>query len=118
MLSLTLPHADSWNTWFDDYGNSPDGFAAINQRISGAAQLAGRDPSQIERSACVAVALDGSGERPVDPDAPPVGGGAQLAAHLRDLAAAGADEAILVVSPITEGSIRELAGALGALDAG
>ncbi len=41
-----------------------------------------------------------------------------LAAHLRDLAAAGADEAILVVSPITEGSIRELAGALVALDAG
>ena len=118
MLSLTLPHADSWNTWFDDYGNSPDGFAALNQRISEAAEQAGRDPAQIERSACVAVALDESGERSAHPDAPPVAGGADLAAHLRDLAAAGADEAILVVSPITEGSIRELAGALAALDAG
>jgi probable F420-dependent oxidoreductase len=118
MLSLTLPHADSWNTWFDDYGNSPEGFAALSQQISAAAELAGRDPAQIERSACVAVALDDSGERSVDPAAPPVAGGADLAAHLRDLAAAGADEAILVVSPITEGSIRELAVALAALDAG
>ena len=40
-------------------------------------------------------------------------GGADLAAHLRELAAAGADEAILVVSPITEGSIRELAACAG-----
>jgi probable F420-dependent oxidoreductase len=118
MLGLTLPHADSWNTWFDDYGNSAEGFAALNQRISEAAEQAGRDPAQIERSACVAVALDDSGERSTDPDAPPVAGGADLAAHLRDLAAAGADEAILVVSPITEGSIRELAGTLAALDAG
>jgi electron transfer flavoprotein alpha/beta subunit len=47
-----------------------------------------------------------------------VAGGADLAAHLRDLAAAGADEAILVVSPITEGSIRDLAAALALLDAG
>ncbi|HVI16988.1 MAG TPA: LLM class flavin-dependent oxidoreductase, partial [Gaiellales bacterium] len=117
MLSLTLPHVDSWNTWFDDYGNTPDGFAALNRRISEAAEQAGRDPAQVERSACVAVALDDSGERSADPDAAPVAGGAALAAHLRDLAAAGADEAILVVSPITEGSIRELAGALAALDA-
>jgi probable F420-dependent oxidoreductase len=116
MLSMTLPHADSWNTWFDDYGNSPDGFAALNQRISEAAEQAGRDPAEIARSACVAVALDDSGERSADPEAPPVAGGADLAAHLRDLAAAGADEAILVVSPITEGSIRELTAALALLD--
>jgi hypothetical protein len=36
-----------------------------------------------------------------------------VAAHLRALAEAGADEAILVVSPITEDSIRELGAALG-----
>ena len=36
----------------------------------------------------------------------------RLADHLRELAEAGADEAILVVAPITEASVRELAAAL------
>ena len=117
MLGLTLGHADSWNTWFDGYGNTPEGFARLNERISDAARRAGRDPGEIERSACVAVELDGSGERTPDPDAPPVGGtDADIAAHLRGLAAAGADEAILVVSPITEDSVRRLAGMLALLD--
>jgi hypothetical protein len=35
-----------------------------------------------------------------------------LAAHLRDLAGAGADEAILVFDPINEASIRAVASAL------
>jgi hypothetical protein len=37
---------------------------------------------------------------------------AALAEHLRSLAEAGADEAILVVDPITERSVRVLAEAL------
>jgi len=41
----------------------------------------------------------------------------EIAAHLRGLAEAGADEAILVVSPIDERSIRVLGAALDALDA-
>ena len=42
-------------------------------------------------------------------EVPPVEGTpAQIAARLRELADAGADEAILVVSPITEASIRAL----------
>jgi len=41
-------------------------------------------------------------------------GADRLAAHLRALAEAGADEAILVVDPITESSIRSLgSSALG-----
>src|SRR4051812_45934663 len=30
MLALTLPWADAWNTWWVDYGNDADGFAALN----------------------------------------------------------------------------------------
>ena len=37
----------------------------------------------------------------------------RIAAHLRELAEPGADEAILVVSPITERSVRALGEALG-----
>ena len=55
------------------------------------------------------VVLDrAAGERPIE--APPVEGSPeQIAARLRELAEAGADEAILVVGPITERSIRALA---------
>jgi probable F420-dependent oxidoreductase len=117
MLGIALPHVEVWNTWFDWYGNAPAGFAARNEEISRAAVRAGRAPDEIERSACVLVALDGSGERPLDAQAPPVEGRpARVAGHLRELAAAGADEAILVLDPITEASVRRMGEALSLLE--
>ncbi|MCW3049700.1 MAG: Pyrimidine monooxygenase RutA [Solirubrobacterales bacterium] len=117
MLAMTLPHVDAWNTWYEDYGNSPEGFARLNDRVTDAAREAGREPGEILRSACVLVVLDRSaGERPITPNAPPVEGSPErIAATLRELADAGADEAILVVSPIAERSIRELAGVVAML---
>ena len=117
MLGIALPHVEVWNTWYEDFGNSAEGFAALNERISEAARLAGRDPAEIERSACVYVALDGADSgRESTPEAPPLEGSPQqLAATLSDFAEAGADEAILVVNPITERSIRELAEVLALL---
>jgi probable F420-dependent oxidoreductase len=109
VLSFTLPHVDAWNTWYIDYGNTAEGFAALNERISAAAREAGRAPEAVERSACVLVVLDhASRERPLD--VPPLDGSpGRIAERLRELSDAGADEAILVVSPITERSIRSLA---------
>jgi alkanesulfonate monooxygenase SsuD/methylene tetrahydromethanopterin reductase-like flavin-dependent oxidoreductase (luciferase family) len=117
MLAIALPHVDAWNTWYEDYGNSPEGFARLNDRVSEAAREAGRDPGEIRRSACVFVALDRSaGQRPITPAAPPLEGSPErIAATLRELSEAGADEAILVVSPITERSIRELADVVAML---
>jgi probable F420-dependent oxidoreductase len=117
-LAATLPYADSWNTWFDSYGNTPEGFAALNETISAAARAAGRDPSEVERSACVFVAFESErAERPHPASAPPwMGDAGQLAQGLRELAAAGADEAILVLDPITEESVRRCGTVLGALD--
>jgi probable F420-dependent oxidoreductase len=110
MLAITLPHVEVWNTWYEDFGNSAEGFAALNARISDAAEAAGRDPAQIQRSACVLVALDGAaGERPSTPAVPPLTGSSrELAARLHELGEAGADEVILVVDPISERSIRQL----------
>jgi hypothetical protein len=66
----------------------------------------------VERSACLLVQVDGGGgERPVAPDAPPLALDA-VTRELRALAEAGADEAILVVDPITEESIRVLGAVL------
>jgi probable F420-dependent oxidoreductase len=117
MLAATLPHVDAWNVWFDHYGNTPEGFAALDRTIDEAARRAGRDPRAIARSACVLVVLDRAvGERPIADGVTPLEGSAErIAAGLRDLAQAGADEAILVVSPITERSIRGLGETLAAL---
>jgi alkanesulfonate monooxygenase SsuD/methylene tetrahydromethanopterin reductase-like flavin-dependent oxidoreductase (luciferase family) len=115
VLRATLPHVDAWNTWFTDYGNTAEGFAALDERISAAARDAGRPPEEIERSACLHVVLDrASGERPIE--VPPVEGTPeQIAGRLRELADAGADEAILVVTPITERSIRALGEVVAAV---
>jgi alkanesulfonate monooxygenase SsuD/methylene tetrahydromethanopterin reductase-like flavin-dependent oxidoreductase (luciferase family) len=118
MLSLTLPHVDAWNTWYDGYGNDAEGFAALNARISAACEEAGRDPAEILRSACafVAVGEDPDGRRPHDEGAPAIEGTAeQIAARVRELGEAGADEVILVLSPITEASIRGLGEVVAAL---
>ena len=107
LLAITLPHVAAWNTWYTSYGNTPDGFAKLNKQIDAACQRVGRDPNAIARSACVFVGMDRpTGQRPAD--AAPVTVSA-LPAHLRALADAGADEAILVVDPITEQSVERLA---------
>jgi alkanesulfonate monooxygenase SsuD/methylene tetrahydromethanopterin reductase-like flavin-dependent oxidoreductase (luciferase family) len=117
MLRAALPHVDAWNTWYEDYGNSAEGFAALNARISEAARAAGRAPEEITRSACAFVVLDrDAGERRVSDQVPPIEGSADaIAARIRELGEAGADEVILVVSPINERSIRTLGTALASV---
>ena len=59
----------------------------------------------------------GVGERTVSEGVRPLEGSAErVAAGLRELADAGANEAILVLSPINERSIRLMGDALAALD--
>jgi alkanesulfonate monooxygenase SsuD/methylene tetrahydromethanopterin reductase-like flavin-dependent oxidoreductase (luciferase family) len=100
MLSIAAPHCSSWNTWWADYGNTPEGFHELQAKI----------PPHLERSACVLVQMPGEAvER--EPTAPPVGPD-ELHEHLLAL---GADEAILVCSPITEETIRALGDRLGDL---
>jgi probable F420-dependent oxidoreductase len=117
MLSIGLPHADAWNSWYEGFGNTPDGFAALNERISAAARDAGRRPSEVERSACVLVQLGPyPAERPQLPHAPALTGAPdRIASVLREFAAAGADELILIADPITERSVRTLAEVAAAI---
>ena len=110
MLGIALPHVDAWNTWFTSYGNTVEGFANLRGDIDGACVKAGRDPAELTHSACVLVRVGaGAGERPND--IPPVAA-KDLTAHLRLLAEAGADEAILVLEPIDERSTRQVANAI------
>ena len=115
MLSIALPHVDWWNTWYAGYGNTVEGFEALNARIAEAAARAGRDPGEVRRSAAVLVELEPDAVRrprsdeevePVSPDS--------HGDHLAALEAVGADEAILILRPITEESIRAVAARLPA----
>jgi probable F420-dependent oxidoreductase len=103
VLAAAAPHVDWWNCWYSWYGNTPDGFAELTSRFEG----------DFRRSACVLVSVDGGrGERPLEDDAPPVDA-ADLRGHLDALAEAGADEAILVLDPIDDGSVVAVAEAIG-----
>jgi probable F420-dependent oxidoreductase len=106
MLSIALPHAAWWNTWYRDYGNTPEGFAELNAKISDAAERAGRDPATVKRSACAHVIVDPDNpEREIETPPVTLDG---FRAHVDALGEAGADEVIVVAGPITEGSIRAL----------
>jgi probable F420-dependent oxidoreductase len=114
MLAITLPHVDAWNTWFDEYGNTPDGYAVLRDRIDTACEIAGRDPADVARSVCTLIAIEGgAGERVLPEGMRPVTGSMQdVAKHLRALADLGVAEVIVVADPITEASIRSLGDAL------
>ncbi len=110
MMRIALPHVDSWNVWWSDYGNSADGFAAVRNRVEQAAAEAGRAPGEVEATAAVFVQLPGGEGRlmgePYDertPDPVPV---ADLATHLQAMTAAGAAHVQLVLDPITIESVE------------
>jgi alkanesulfonate monooxygenase SsuD/methylene tetrahydromethanopterin reductase-like flavin-dependent oxidoreductase (luciferase family) len=117
-LAATLPYADSWNTWWDAYGNNAEGFAEVNAGITAIAEQVGRDPAAVDRSACVYASFDAAGSERPPAEVPPLTGSPEhMARALHDLAEAGADEAIFVLDPITEASIRQCGSVLALLDA-
>jgi probable F420-dependent oxidoreductase len=115
MLSIALPHVDWWNTWYDRYGNRVEGFAEFNANVTAAAERAGRNPAEIKRSTAVLVELDPDAVRRPHSDKVsqpvPLDG---LRAHLAALEEAGADEAICILRPIDETSIRAVGAQLRA----
>lgn len=112
VLRAALPSATWWNTWFDWFGNSAEGFATLNGRISRLCSDVGRDQTTLQRSACLLVVTDpdaGERPRPVEYSAATV---VDVLARVREMRDAGADEVILVSDPIDTRSIRTLAEAL------
>ena len=112
VLRAALPSATWWNTWFDWFGNSAEGFATLNGRISRLCSEVGRDQTTLKRSACLLVVTDpdaGERPRPVEYSAATV---VDVLARIREMRDAGADEVILVSDPIDTRSVRTLAEAL------
>ncbi len=123
MLAITLPHVDSWNAWYDWFGNTPEGLVPLLAKIDAAAMAAGRDPASIERTVALHVRMPGAVGRPVNdqtaaPFTPLEGPPAVLAQRLREFAAAGVAHVQLVLDPITIESIEALAPTVELLHAG
>ncbi len=121
MLGITLPHVDQWNVWHAWFGNTPAGFAALNDDIDAACVDAGREPGDVARTAAVLWQFPGGEGRiagsPGRPGSVPLHGDAEaLAGALGEFAAVGADHIQLVVDPITVESIETIAAALRLLD--
>ena len=123
MLRIALPHADAWNTWYADIGNTPAGIAPLRAVVDEACRDVGRDPAAIERTVAVLVGLPGGTGR-VSGDATPGrdpaadrgsgGHGRGLRAYARE----GIGTVQLVLDPITVPSIQAVAKALAELDRG
>lgn len=108
VLRSSLSIANSWNTWFDWFGNDADGFSRLNEHVSSLIAESGRNPSEVRRSACLLVRVDESSSERPDPDGGRAVTLADLGAVLLEMSEAGADEVIIVADPITETSMRRL----------
>jgi alkanesulfonate monooxygenase SsuD/methylene tetrahydromethanopterin reductase-like flavin-dependent oxidoreductase (luciferase family) len=126
MLRITMPHANAWNAWFADTGNSPAGVAPLRNKVDAACREVGREPAEIERTVAVLIQLPGGTGRATayeedDPRRssyePLRGDEDELAASLAAYARAGISHLQLVVDPITVDSIELLGRVLERLDA-
>jgi alkanesulfonate monooxygenase SsuD/methylene tetrahydromethanopterin reductase-like flavin-dependent oxidoreductase (luciferase family) len=121
MMRIGLPHADLWNTWWSDYGNSPTEFAELKARVDSAAAEAGRT-DEVGATAAVFVQFEGGAGRVMGDSGyaasvtPVPGEPSAIAEHLAAMAAAGAVHVQLVLDPITVDTIEALAPALAQLD--
>lgn len=120
MLRIATPHADAWNVWYDDIDNSPARVPELRARVDRACRDAGRDPAEVERTAAVLVRLrggkgrdDAGSRRGVRPLA---GTSEEIASGLRAFAREGIAHVQLVLDPISEASIAELAPVLEQLE--
>jgi probable F420-dependent oxidoreductase len=123
MLRATMAHADSWNAWYKDFDNRPDGVAPLRAAVDDACREVGRDPAEVERTVAVLVRLPGGSGRlqgdPAQGQLPPLSGDpVELAEALRSFASEGVAHVQLVLDPITLDSIRAAAGVLASLDRG
>jgi alkanesulfonate monooxygenase SsuD/methylene tetrahydromethanopterin reductase-like flavin-dependent oxidoreductase (luciferase family) len=122
MLRIAAPHVDSWNSWFADTQNSPDGVAALTAKVDAACVEVGRDPADIERTVAVLVQLPGGtgrtmGDSTAAQTMRPLGGTAEeMAEELRAYARAGIGHVQLVLDPISRESIERFARVLPLLD--
>jgi probable F420-dependent oxidoreductase len=123
MLAIAAPYIDSWNSWYAEIGNRPEGVEPLRAKVDAAARAAGREPSSIERTVAVLVRLTGGRGRAqgdfAKAESPPLEGDTEtLAAGLQRYADVGIGHVQLVLDPISLASLEEFAPVLERLDRG
>ena len=122
MLRISMPHVDSWNSWYADTRNSPAGVAPLTAKVDAACVEVGRDPRQVERTVAIFVQLPGGKGRTMGDTSeaqavrPLDGTTEEMAEELRGYASAGIGHVQLVLDPITRESIERFARVLQLLD--
>jgi alkanesulfonate monooxygenase SsuD/methylene tetrahydromethanopterin reductase-like flavin-dependent oxidoreductase (luciferase family) len=117
MLELAAHHADSWNAWLENTGNSVDRLMPLLARVDAACAAAGRDPASLERSAAVFVEV--GAHAPSMMILPPLTGPAEaIAAGLRAYGDAGVSHLQIWLEPNTPAGIAAFAPVLDQLDRG
>ncbi len=117
VLRATLPYVDAWNAWYDDFGNDPERFGALDRRITDLCKELGRDPAEVERTAAVLVQVPGGSGRATSyttgPQATPITGDSEaIARQLREFASQGATHLQIVLDPITVEGVERFAPAI------
>jgi alkanesulfonate monooxygenase SsuD/methylene tetrahydromethanopterin reductase-like flavin-dependent oxidoreductase (luciferase family) len=120
MLGITLPHVQAWNAWFTWFGNNPDDYRELRQRIDTACRAAGRGPAEVERTVALFVAFPGAQGRQLgdlsDPEVEPYSGEPSvLAPALRAFAEEGVAHVQLVLDPINPETVAALAPTIALL---
>jgi alkanesulfonate monooxygenase SsuD/methylene tetrahydromethanopterin reductase-like flavin-dependent oxidoreductase (luciferase family) len=124
MLSITLPHVDSWNVWWSDFGNTSTGFAELKARVDRQVVESGRPAGSVSATCAVMIQLPGGGGRQMGaygdagdaPVEPIQGTPTEVAERIRAFADAGAAHVQLVVDPITRDSIEWFEAMFAVLD--
>ena len=74
MLHITLPYVASWNAWYVETDNRPDGVAHLRELVDRVCSEVGRDPAEVERTVAVGVRLPGGRGREMARPAEPLRG--------------------------------------------
>ena len=127
MMKLMGRYCDMWNGFWDDIGNSPEGYAQVKPLIDAACTDVGRDPATLERSVTVLIADETSEpwweDMPFDNDAdlgalkPLLGTPTEIAQSLREFAALGISNIQIHLDGCDSQSIEKLGPILDAFDA-
>jgi alkanesulfonate monooxygenase SsuD/methylene tetrahydromethanopterin reductase-like flavin-dependent oxidoreductase (luciferase family) len=113
MLAITAPYMNAWNAWHAWFGNDPGRLGPIIDRLDDALVAAGRDPSEVEKTAAVLVQFGGTGRIAGDPSrgvsVPLQGTHGEIAARLGEYSELGIKHLQIILDPINVASIEEMA---------
>ena len=115
MLRLAATFADQWNLWFRTFNNRLEDLIALQDGVDAACREVGRDPDTLARTAAIKVEVGQHGPSTMSTD-PITGSPDEIAATLREYAAAGISHVQVWPEPNTLEGIAAFKPIFAALD--